>query len=381
MNSSIGLTTSNRFSSLVNNSKSPSTSAIATKSPKPNVPPIVITNMDFLAIRQLLEAANVDKSRYFIKYMSVGTKILLRNCDDYKNTLSELNKNKTPFFTHDIPSEKTTKFVLSGLHDMPPEEIKCALNESKIVCHDIKKMRTKNKDQCLFLVYFPLKAITINDLKNIKSILSVVVKWTPYIASKKGPTQCNNCQLYGHGNRNCHLLPRCLMCAGQHTKANCPSVNDVNFIPKCSLCGDSHVSNDPNCPKKAEYIAMRKSTSQRYRPPNASVSADNLRQQRSVEANSLITPQPRALSSQTTPKPSTSQVTTATTTNTNQTSYSRIVSEQPIGKNNEELFSAEELINLTMELIHNLSNCKTKSEQFQVVSNLAFKFVYPHHGP
>lgn len=36
------------------------------------------------------------------------------------------------------------------------------------------------------------------------------------ISSKNGPTQCNNCQLHGHGRKNCTLQPRCAKCAGKH---------------------------------------------------------------------------------------------------------------------------------------------------------------------
>lgn len=208
--------------------------------------------------------------------------------------------------------------------------------------------------------------------------MSVVVKWTSYNASQKRPTQYNNCQLYGHGNRNCHLLPRCLMCAGQHIKINCPSIKESNFVPKCSLCGDNHVSNDPNCPNKAVYLAICKSTSQRHRLQNVSATANNIH-----SINSPIALQHRhlPLPLQTNPKPSTSQATTSTNTTSNKTSYASVLIAQPVAQNHKELISAEEFVKLTMKLIHNLSNCKTRSEQFQVVSNLAFKFVYPHHGP
>lgn len=43
---------------------------------------------------------------------------------------------------------------------------------------------------------------------------------------------------------------------------------------------------------------------------------------------------------------------------------------------NTDLFTAEELLQLTMTLITDLSKCRTKIEQFQVVSNIAIKFVY-----
>ena len=44
--------------------------------------------------------------------------------------------------------------------------------------------------------------------------------------------------------------------------------------------------------------------------------------------------------------------------------------------NNNNLFSFEELKNLTLDLISNLRKCKTREEQFQVVTNLACKFLY-----
>lgn len=43
--------------------------------------------------------------------------------------------------------------------------------------------------------------------------------------------------------------------------------------------------------------------------------------------------------------------------------------------NNQDLFSFEELKTLTVELITNLSKCKTRSDQFEVITNLAFKFL------
>ena len=38
--------------------------------------------------------------------------------------------------------------------------------------------------------------------------------------------------------------------------------------------------------------------------------------------------------------------------------------------------SFEELKNLTFELISNLRKCKSREEQFEVVTNLAYKFLY-----
>ena len=40
-----------------------------------------------------------------------------------------------------------------------------------------------------------------------------------------------------------------------------------------------------------------------------------------------------------------------------------------------ELFTIPELQSLTMDLINNLRNCRTKLDQFEVITNLACKFL------
>jgi hypothetical protein len=34
--------------------------------------------------------------------------------------------------------------------------------------------------------------------------------------------QCANCQRYGHTKKFCHLKPRCVKCAGDHSTSQCP---------------------------------------------------------------------------------------------------------------------------------------------------------------
>lgn len=63
---------------------------------------------------------------------------------------------------------------------------------------------------------------------------------------------------------------------------------------------------------------------------------------------------------------------TAQSTGNNQFNYQNINGNN---KNNN-LFSFEEMKNLTFELIASFKNCKTREEQFGVVTTLAFKFLY-----
>lgn len=92
---------------------------------------------------ELMATSNIDKKKYFVKFMTIGTKILLQNIDDYKTAIAALKSQNMQFFTHDIQADKAVKFVLSGVHETPIDEIKFALEENNIKCLDVKK----NEDQ------------------------------------------------------------------------------------------------------------------------------------------------------------------------------------------------------------------------------------------
>lgn len=58
--------------------------------------------------------------------------------------------------------------------------------------------------------------------------------------------QCTICQVYGHGEKQCTSLPRCMSCSGQHSTSQCSS-----RIIICALCGGGHPANSPLCSKLA----------------------------------------------------------------------------------------------------------------------------------
>lgn len=383
-----GLPTQNRFESLQND-KSQGPISHPTKTNKPKIPPIVTTGLDMSGIHELMTKVNIEKNKYLVKFMTIGTKIMLQTIEDFRKTVDALKSQNSKFFTHDINVEKTTKFVLSGLHETPIIEIKTNLQENDVICLDIKKMNTKNPDHCLYLVYFSQATITLNKLREIKSIQSVIVKWTPYRTSKNGPTQCNNCQLYGHGNRHCNLAPRCLLCGEGHNKANCPKIGTDNFIPRCCLCLENHLANDLQCPKRAEYVKMRITTTSRlnsHKPP-AIFQANS---KGTSSQTTLIYPPSSSsaayLTSSILNQPTTPQFQSNTTSIEQKKypprpSYASMLT-QRVEPTNKDLFTAEELIELTTTLITDLLRCRTKADQIQAVSNLAIKFVYSkNNGP
>lgn len=395
---SAGVSTQNRFSVLnqASTSKSNTSTVLPNNIQKKNrIPPIVTLDISLNVIVKMMSDLHINKKNYLIKYMSIGTKISLDNNNNFQIVKDYLKAIKTPFFTHDIDAEKTKKFVLSGLHDIQTSEIKLLLAEQNIKCLDVKKMNTKSDYKCLYIVYFDDKTMKLDTLQKIKSLDNIIVKWSNYIVAKNGPTQCNNCQLYGHGIKNCNLPTRCLLCGGPHNKANCTHANDDvdDFTPKCCLCNGSHQSNSSDCPHRNKYIQMRQTTSGRFKKtpinpgfnnqqhlldnrsfPNLSLPKQSLQ---STWSSTVMTSQPKPPAVTQPQRAQSPQPSTSGTHNKYNPQHSSLNNQL-----NTELFSIDELITISNTLIMELSKCKTRADQYNVLTKLAFQFVYGvNNGP
>lgn len=381
------VSTQNRYA-VLSDDEEEATSSQVVAAKKIKIPPIVTINMTMSSIKAALNSIKV--SNYHVKYMSIGIKIITYSTDDYKKTVKKLKQDKNHFFSHDIPSESTTKFILSGLPDFDIEEVKEGLINEDIAFLDVKKMQIKNaryQDEARYIIYFANKTITLNDLKRKPYILRVRIRWQKYVSSRNGPTQCNNCQLYGHGAKNCNTPPRCVKCAGKHETGVCIKDMDptTSFQPKCCLCGQPHMANDKACPTRLEYIKMRLNNSyktnqnptnlanpqkrtplqiynpsqhQPINPVNPHVRYSHwLKQNQQIQQSSPPTHQhPHS------PLPP-HQNTLLTMTQQNPSSS---------GQN---LFNPQELMEMTMDLISALRNCQNKFDQFQAIASVAIRFA------
>lgn len=140
--------------------------------------------------------------------------------------------------------------------------------------------------------------------------------------------------MFGHGSDNCNIKTFCAKCSGPHTTSNCKE----NTL-KCANCNGVHKASDVNYPSRVSYIELRERfTKQRNQAtPRMTV-------------NNHIPQQPLT------------------------TSWNNVVRSENIQPKND-LFSIEELKNITLELISLLKNCKSKSDQFQAITTIAFKFL------
>lgn len=200
--------------------------------------------------------------------MSIGIKLDLNDKADYSKCIEALSARKIAFFTHGDKSEKTFKAVLSGLPKMETGVIVDEMKQFNIMPSSVTELVTKNSSphNCLYLVQFRAKDVSLNILRKIRAIDHVIVSWKPFKPRNKGPTQCNKCAMFGHGAQNCHRSETCMLCASTtHATINChysESAKDA-FVFKCYNCAlrklpnVNHRANDPKCPCRADYLEIR----------------------------------------------------------------------------------------------------------------------------
>lgn len=350
---------------------------------KERIPPIKVLQKPSDYIHNLMAKNNLTD--YSIKRMSIGIKIQCESVESHKKTCIALKSAECQFFSHDLSAERSFKVVLFGLDTLPTSELKSELIRLGLKCRDIKLV-TKQYEQyieTIYIVYLEQGSIRLCDLKkNIKSIYRTQVKWDYQRRRRGNITQCHNCQMFGHGEKNCHVKTFCANCSGPHKTSEC-SVNDKI---QCANCKESHRSTDPNCVSRQHFLKIKENIShgkwqsspiqnhvQQMHPTSSFVnSMENFpplkqvpaRAQQNKMRNSSIPTQSAAAPSYPPPPPPRS---------------SQKWSNQSSGRattSDETLFSMEEIQSLTVEMTTQLSHCSTKAEQFNVIAQLAIKYLY-----
>lgn len=353
-------------------------------SKKVYVPPIKLLQKSSDYVQQLMQSLKVTD--YFIKNISIGIKIVCESIESYKCVLEKLKTNNCQFFSHDLQSVKAFKVVLYGMNDIDVNVLKNELIRLGLKCIDIKKIIKKyelNKAKYtdyIYLISLESGSIPLRDLrKNYRSIFHTQISWSFQRKLKGKVTQCHNCQMFGHGERNCRVKTYCAICAGPHTTSEC----DNTSVFKCANCNESHKATDITCISRSKYLEM-KANAKRKRVPNSRAAFSN--------PTSVLTAEKQISFASMTDFPSLPQrrqALTATQSNTayaipqpsnvwanhTQTSSNVANTNEMHAASNSTLFSFEELNSLAMEMITKLSVCKTKVEQFEVITHLATKFL------
>lgn len=224
------------------------------KEVKVKIPPIVIqTKLDdptglLKAIKE-----NIDPEVKF-QFLTNGTKKFLNNKGLYKELEAKLKEDKIEFHTYSLEDDMCKHLVLKGIYNSKAVEVEQEIKEkgfTPLRCIQMKHKKEKANAPPFFMLTFD-KDTNINEVRKIRYISSVVIRWEKYKNSRK-VTQCHRCQQFGHGSRNCHKSPKCVKCAGDHLTKICLKTEAEK--PKCANCSEEHPANYSKCTKYLEKLS------------------------------------------------------------------------------------------------------------------------------
>lgn len=413
---------SNKYSLLASTEKSQQSEAKkpvespVNESRKQRIPPIIIPNAKRSDVIPQLVSLKIED--YRLKLASVGINVFLNSADDYKSYRKLLNDTKIQYFSHDLPEEKFTRVVLKGLDNIDPEDVAKELEALEVKPVEVKTQKPKRQrytNHVNYIVYYRRGDPNLRKVYSIERLLHTSISWEPYRNSFNGPTQCRRCLMLGHGTRHCTLSPNCGYCAGPHLSEKCEdmgkAIDAVNsgmeegdnanelgekvslddFPAKCHNCIHNgfkkadHIAFSDKCPSKQRFVQLQRQLS-KSRPQQK---PHKQPKPKFVLDRSAFPPLPAssngiAFQGQQTagrnpqPSPSTPSSFQHRMDFSKQAKNMSRPNPYPTQINNvsNDLFSFDEMMELVNELVVNMSNCSTRMEQFQVITNLTLKYVY-----
>lgn len=325
------------------------------------VPPLTITEKSRSQIIEWCDT--IDLKNYRLKMTSIGINLFCATLEDFKKVKIILNEDKTPYFTHALREEKELRVLLKGLFVMSEEDLREALTAVDIDPKHIRQLNPRKRkfaDQAHFVLSFPLGSQKMSNLKQIRYVAHCSVEWDFYAPRKFGPTQCYNCFMFGHGIRTCKLPMKCPACSGSHAIDNCSNLEESGPLRqgckyKCPNCHGEHLATSDECPKLTEYLRIQ--------------------EQLAVKNNKRPLPRPRqyAPSREDYPKLDPRQSGSIPQPTSQGSAWANNSTTRPA--NNLPLMSNAEIIRLSQELISSLRGCKSREDQFNVIVNMATKFL------
>lgn len=375
---SIPLPLSNKFTSLDDEMDGESSSS-AQKAKENKISPIVVTNFD-LDIHKFTSTLGLS-DQCEIKLVSVGRKIFVKSFADKQKIINACTHQQIDYFTHPDSENKTFKAVLTGLPEIPTQEIIDSLKS----LHDITAtkviMFNTNSKSKLYLCHFLKSEVNMKVLASITKCYHHIVKWQPYKPKRRGPTQCYRCMLYGHGISQCMRYAVCSLCSGNHLTNTCTNItkDTTNPVYKCYNCASAklpahtHKATDPICPYRAKYEQTMKNARDKKRQTSPSNINNNSNNNNIIDANrSAQAPNPPIAHASYADAAKTSRTRTQSQT---QSSSSRTQERQShqthtSDSTNENVWSIAEVANLLLNSINELKACKTKLDQLKIIANL-----------
>lgn len=154
--------------------------------------------------------------------MSIGQKITATSLETYELILTALKNQKIACFSHPRPSNARFKSVCKRLADFEEGELAdCIEDECGYRPLSVTKFDTKSGEN-IYLVEWDKNDMNPEKLKQIDRIDIFKPTWEKYKPRSRGPTQCKNCYILGHGLKHCHRPKICTYCSStEHLTSEC----------------------------------------------------------------------------------------------------------------------------------------------------------------
>lgn len=336
---------------------------------KERIPPITVKNMSRIEVIQLCTGLRI--TNYSIKPIdNTSFNVYLVSVEDFRKMRKFVADTNIPAFTHNLQSELSFRVVLKGLYCMDISELKEQLKLQRIVPDDITIIPMKKRrfdDQALYLLYFKKGSTNINELRKCQFLSYMRIDWELYSPRSNGPVRCRKCQSWGHGCKNCWLPTACMYCAENHMTKDCKEIVNgtpvrADFVPCCANCNKAHPANFDKCEVLLKHMERQASLA--------------LRNSKLVKSRSQKVNRPSSITAPSKPVYSFSQPLTNQTSS--RLSYANVIRNATnySSQQSTQLMSVNELLALTKELVSSLRNCRTREQQFDVMTSLAIKYVY-----
>jgi len=233
---------------------------IITRKNKP--PPVILSNVvEYPKVNKILKEVQIN---YKVNMMNNHQlKINVEKEGEYRELTKIINEANLEWHTYENKLTRPIKVMARNLHpSCHPEdikqELKCKGFKIIEVVNKIKKIK-KNEEETI--VKLPLFMLTFENTENIDKIYKIefIQHMRVKIEALKKTNlipQCKKCQRYGHTQKFCQRLAKCVKCAGSHLSTNCDK--DKKVTPKCANCLEAHPANYRGCVVAKELQKRKK---------------------------------------------------------------------------------------------------------------------------
>jgi hypothetical protein len=236
--------------------------------------PIVLWNTNHVDLKKMADELQLNCP--FQKMKSKNAYQMFPSSKEEKQAIRDhLDSKAMQYHTYTEIEDRHSIFVLKNFELMDTTELVKTLQASQIPAK-FATLISKKESNPVYRVSFEKSAVDDNTLMNQHRFVDRLrVTWEKLAKAKQRPTQCRNCQAWGHSKVNCKRQFRCHKCIEPHGPGECKrtaaDAADPKKPPKCCNCGERHLSSNYGCPAYLKYAAktMKRNGGQQMSSPRA----------------------------------------------------------------------------------------------------------------